>query len=258
MAPDTQTVTTADGIRIAFDHYHHSNSATVLIICHGFFKSKATPTFQRLSQVLAVDRDVIAMDFRGHGNSSGLFTFSAHEQADVEAVLQWAHARYARIALMGFSLGGAVAITTASRHPQLIQYLIAVSAPSDFKDIEFQWWTPHAMKTGLRGLERGSGCRPGNLFLKKERPLDAVTKLDAIPKLFIHGTKDVIVGLEHSRRLYAAASDPKRLEIITGGSHAEALFRDDPEGFCRLVQSWWTDTLRNIVAEQPGINFDED
>ena len=239
----THTVTTQDGETVSLDLYGNGTKETVVIICHGFFKSKETPTFQRLSQTLAVGRDVIALDFRGHGRSTGAFTFSAHEQADLEAVLQWARGRYAQIALMGFSLGGAVAINTASRQPELVKNLVAVSAPSDFNDIEFQFWTPEAIRTGVRGLERGSGCRPGNVFLKKERPLQNITKLAPIPKLFIHGTKDVIVGVGHSRRLYEASAQPKRLEIIEGGSHAEALFRDDPDRFLGLVLPWFLQTL---------------
>jgi hypothetical protein len=46
------------------------------------------------------------------------------------------------------------------------------------------------------------------------------------------------VDVEHSRRLYAAAPEPKRLEIIESGSHAEALFRDDPQRFTRIVHEW--------------------
>lgn len=99
------------------------------------------------------------------------------------------------------------------------------------------------MRTGLDGLEPGAGCRPGSLWLKKERPLDHIARLSPMPVLFVHGTRDAIVGVEHSRRLYAAASEPKRLEIIEGGSHAEALFRDDPEGFMRVVSEWLSATL---------------
>ena len=61
--------------------------------------------------------------------------------------------------------------------------------------------------------------------------------------LFVHGTKDVIIGVEHSRRLHQAAREPKRLEIIEGGGHAEALFRDEPERFTRLMQEWFGQTL---------------
>jgi fermentation-respiration switch protein FrsA (DUF1100 family) len=140
-----------------------------------------------------------------------------------------------------------------SRHPANVRSLVAVSAPSSFEAIEFKWWTQQAMRDGLRGLQPGAGCRPGNPLLKKPRPVDAVRQLRSVPILFLHGTRDAIVGVEHSRRLYAAAAGPKKLELIAGGSHAEALFRDDPRGFVRLVTDWLGGTRSGPAAEpQPA------
>ncbi len=244
MNPNSFIVTTTDNVRIACDLYQRQpGQETVLIICPGFFKSKETPTFQRMARALAVDRDVLCMDFRGHGRSGGLYTFSAREGADLEVVLAWARERYARIGILGFSLGGAIAINTLSSHRERVCSMMTVGAPCDFKDIEFKWWTPEAIRTGLQGLECGAGCRPGSIFLKKERPLDHIAALHPLPICFVHGDRDATVGVQHSRRLYAAACQPKRLEIIHGGGHAEALFRDDPQGFIRLVNSWFTDTM---------------
>ena len=234
----THRLQARDGTRVSFDGHHQSDRQTVLVICPGFFQSKETATFQQLARVLADGQDVLCMDFRGHGSSSGLFTFSAREDAELEAVLAWAKARYPRVLVMGFSLGGAIAINTVSRQRQGIGGLIAVSAPAAFEDIEFKFWTPQAIRTGLRGLGRGAGCRPGNPFLKKRRPVEQVARLEGIPLLFIHGTRDAIVGIRHSRRLFTAAKEPKQLELIEGGSHAEALFRDDPRGFEALVSAW--------------------
>ncbi|MBI3010890.1 MAG: alpha/beta fold hydrolase [Candidatus Omnitrophica bacterium] len=232
----TETVRTADGVTISVDRYRQGDREAAVIICPGFFQSKDTPTFQRLSRTLLNGHDVIAMDFRGHGRSSGCYTFTALEGADLEAVLGWARARYQFLHVLGFSLGGAIAINTVGRSPEGVRSLVAVSAPSDFDEIEFKFWTPEAMRTGLEGLEPWAGCRPGNLWLPKERAIENVPKLAPIPLLFIHGTRDVIVGVQHSHRLYAAAGEPKRLALIESGSHAEALFRDDPDGFTSLVR----------------------
>jgi len=236
-------VTTRDGVTISVARYGSGDRASAVLLCPGFFKSQKTPTFQRLVRALAHERDVLGMDFRGHGRSGGLYTFSAKEHADLEAVLAWARSRYDRLGILSFSLGAAIAINTVSRHPDRVQSLIAVSAPCAFEDIEFRWWTPEAIRRGVQGLEPGAGCRPGNPFLKKERPLDNVRALSPVAVCFIHGTRDVIVGVQHSRRLYAAASWPKRLVIVNGGSHAEALFRDDPRGFLALVSAWLATTL---------------
>lgn len=235
--------TTADGVRISLDLYQQApGRAAVLIVCPGFFQSKDTPTFQRLAHAFSGDCDVLCMDFRGHGKSSGLFTFSAREPEDLDAAAGWAEARYERIGVLGFSLGAATAITLASRRDG-IRTLIAVSAPSAFEDIEFKFWTPDAIRTGLAGLEPGAGCRPGSPWLDKPRPVDRIPFLAPKPVLLIHGTKDATVLPRHSERLYQAAREPKRLLLIEGGGHGEELFRRHAEQFLPPVRAWLQATL---------------
>jgi fermentation-respiration switch protein FrsA (DUF1100 family) len=41
----------------------------------------------------------------------------------------------------------------------------------------------------------------------------------APPTLIIHGSMDEIVPVEHALKIYEAAPEPKRLEIIDGGDH---------------------------------------
>ncbi len=229
--------------RLSVAHYQAPGRSTALIVCPGFFKSKETPVFRRLSERLAQEDDVVCLDFRGHGRSGGRYTFSAQEPCDLRAVLEWARPRYARLGVVGFSLGAAIAITTLSRQAANVRSLMTVSAPAAFDEIEFKWWMPEAIRRGIQGLEPGAGCRPGSPWLPKERPVEHIGKLAPMPILLVHGTNDVIVDVRHSWQLYAAAAEPKRLEIIEGGSHAEALFRDDPEGFCRLVRTWFARTL---------------
>jgi len=250
MEQTTLTCTTRDGVGISCELYRGADRQAVVIVCPGFFQSKQTATFQRLARALAERWDVLAMDFRGHGRSGGVYTFSAQEGADLEAVLRWAAGRYQRLGILAFSLGAAVAINTLSRQAARVRSLIAVSGPSVFEEIEFQFWTPEAMRTGLAGCEPGAGCRPGNPLMQKERPVDSVRRL-AVPVLFLHGVRDAIVGAAHSQRLYAAAPEPKQLELIDGSSHAEALFRDDPQGFLRLVEPWLTETL---TAPRPSLH----
>lgn len=237
MTPSAHAVSTSDGIRAVFDRYA-SGRSHVLVICPGFFQSRSARDFQQLARACSEQTDVISLDFRGHGDSNGLYTFSAREGAELQAILDWAKARYERAVVMGFSLGGAIALNTVGSYRPFVEGLVAVSAPASFEDIEFKFWTPEAIRTGWESLGKGIGCRPGNPCLPKQRPVESVAQLSGLPLLFVHGTNDVIVGVEHSRRLFAAASEPKRLELIDGGGHAEVLFRRDPEGFVRLVSQW--------------------
>ena len=223
---------TKDQVRVSFHLYHGTERRErVLIICPGFFQSKETAIFQKLSRDLTQDQDVLCMDFRGHGQSGGLFTFSAKEVADLEAVLKWAGERYARLTVLGFSLGAATAVTTVSRLRDGIQGVVAVSCPAAFEEIEFKVWNPEGAILTFQTWDPRLGCRPGPAWLKKERPLDAIRSLSPIPVLLIHGDKDSVVHHRHSQRLYQQAAEPKRVAIISGGGHAEEIYRAYPKEF---------------------------
>jgi len=86
MRRSSHTLSTPDGVCVSLELYGEAGQGTAVVVCPGFFQSKETPTFQRMSQALAGNCDVLAMDFRGHGRSGGLYTFSAREGADLEAV----------------------------------------------------------------------------------------------------------------------------------------------------------------------------
>jgi len=244
MEREVFTLSTHDGAEISVARYARGTRSSALIICPGFLQSKETLTFQRLSSALSSEYDVICLDFRGHGHSSGLYTFSAREPIDLEVVFAWAKRQYPKISLLGFSMGAAISLIAASHHPETLQSVIAVSAPTAFDEIRINWRTaPESMKTGMQGFEKGMGCRPGNLFLKKESPIERIPLISPTPVLLIHGTLDLTIPHTHSERLYAAAKEPKRLSIIQGGGHAEALFRNHPEEFLPLVRSWLVSTL---------------
>jgi alpha-beta hydrolase superfamily lysophospholipase len=242
MDQDTHQVKAADGTDIVFDRFRGPIHDAAVILCPGFFQSRRTPTLQRLAGVLAQYCSVLSMDFRGHGDSGGTYTFSASEAQDLEAVYRWAQQRYEKVGLLGFSLGAATAINMAAKTSD-VRTLVSVSAPSSFDEIEFKFWTVESLQTGLGSLEPGSGCRPGNPGLEKERPIDSIRALSKIPVFLVHGTKDTTILPSHSERLFQAAGEPKRLLLIEGGGHAEELFRCFPEEFLPPVQDWLRTTL---------------
>jgi hypothetical protein len=57
------------------------------------------------------------------------------------------------------------------------------------------------------------------LFLQTE--YDSLAKIPAIrvPLLVVHGDRDEIVPLDHGRRLFAAANEPKTFYLIPGAHH---------------------------------------
>lgn len=256
MEQETCQVKAADGTEIFFDRTRGPVLDAAVIVCPGFFQSRRTPTFRRLAGVLAQYCSVLVMDFRGHGDSGGLYTFSANEGQDLEAVYRWAQQRYEKIGLIGFSLGAATAINQAVQFGD-VRMIVAVSAPSSFNEIELKFWTVRGLQTGLGGLESGAGCRPGSPLLHKERPIDNIQRLSKVPVLLIHGTKDNTILPAHSERLHAAAGEPKRLLLIEGGGHAEELFRRFPGEFLPPVQDWLKTTLLGETLSAGTVRHEE-
>ena len=236
---------TKDHHSIAANHYYSAH-AQVVILAHGFFNNKDAYLFQEIAQKLSEFYDVISFDFRGHGKSNGLFTWSTYESQDIEAVIQYAKEhKYKKIGVMGFSLGAAIALVEAS-HNKDINSVIAVSAPEDVDHIDFHFWEREMLQDiklniGYKG--RNKGVRPGNPFMRKIKPIDVVSKISPTPVLFIHGEKDWLIKPYHSERLFAAAKEPKRLMIIPEAGHAEKIYDDYPEKFINACKEWFDLTL---------------
>jgi len=240
----TDYVLTEDRKKIYYNHYIQSHEK-VIVLAHGFYNSKDAVLFKDMAGALNDEYDVIVMDFRGHGQSDGPFHWTAKEHQDLEAILTYAHQDYAKIGVVGFSLGAAASIITASQS-ELITSLIAVSPPTQFKKIEFHFWKMSVMENIIYNVFQegriGKGIRPGNLWLKKTKPIDVVDKIKA-PILFVHGTKDWLVLPWHSKKLYEKARNRKRLEIVENGTHGEYLFRRDRSGMIQLFKEWFKRTL---------------
>ena len=81
-------VITEDNKKIAYNHYKN-NMRNIVIIVHGFYNSKDAVLLEKLAQHLFVNYDVLLFDLRGHGGSSGFFTWTSKEGLDVKAILNY-------------------------------------------------------------------------------------------------------------------------------------------------------------------------
>jgi pimeloyl-ACP methyl ester carboxylesterase len=78
---------------------------------------------------LAANRQVIAVELQGHGHTSDIdrpLSFEAMSD-DIAALMKYLGIAQADV--MGYSLGGGVALQIAIRHPQSVRKLVVVSAP---------------------------------------------------------------------------------------------------------------------------------
>lgn len=247
-------VMTEDGKRIAFSHIKRGFSK-IIIIAPGFYNNKDTVLFRSMADVFSKEYDVIVFDFRGHGKSGDVFTWTALEQKDLRAITAYAKEnKYEKIGVIGFSLGAAIALIEASFH-QNIDSVIAVSSPSDLGKIDFHFWEKDMWRDlmlnfGIKG--QGKGVRSGSLALQKIRPRDVVDKISPTPVLFLHGEKDWLVKLSHSQRLFVEAKEPKALTIMKDGGHAERMFDAFPDQFMKICLDRFRETIPSHALPAEG------
>ncbi len=154
---------------------------------------------------------VFLVSYRGYGLSDGEFPSEAQMYADAEAAWNYLvrQKRFDpnRIFIYGHSIGGAIAIDLATRHPEAAGLIVEASFTSIFDMAR--------LKYRYRLLPMG---------LIVEQKFDSQKKVGhlKIPVLFIHGTKDALIPPEMSRRLYEKASSLKRLKFIKGGGHNDS------------------------------------
>ncbi|HEU4321552.1 MAG TPA: alpha/beta fold hydrolase, partial [Roseiflexaceae bacterium] len=114
-----------------------------LILLHGGIA--ASEVFGAHLTELALARQVIAVHLQGHGHTLDIERPLRYEAMadDVAALL--AHLGLEQADLLGYSMGGGVALQTAFRHPQLVRRLVVVSEP-----MQRDGWYPEV----ISGLER--------------------------------------------------------------------------------------------------------
>ena len=233
-------VQTIDNVSIAYDTYK-TNHDEVVILAHGWFMTKNSNAFTKMAEDFSKYYDVIVLDFRGHGESSGKYTFGSKEVEDIKPVINYAQRNYKKIYLIGFSLGSLISVDYCSKNNN-VDKLILVSAPTDFDKIENNVLSPNAFVPTLKKYEwkRWSSIRFSLSSLRKTKikPINEIKKVK-IPTLFIAGENDPIIYKWHNSILFEASNSTEKKEIlIKKGKHAEDLYLDAPQTFIDTCVNW--------------------
>jgi len=125
-------------------YYEIHGTGKPLIMLHGGFGT--FDIFAAISPALALDHQVIGVDLYGHGRTALTdrpirFEYMAD---DIAGLIQ--HLGLEKADMLGFSLGGAVALQTTIRHPERVNKLVLISTP--FKRAG---WHPE-MQVGMASL----------------------------------------------------------------------------------------------------------
>ena len=106
-------------------YYEIHGSGEPLLLLHGGVA--ASDVFDHIVPSLAASRQVVTVDLQGHGRTRDIDRPLHYEVMadDVAALID--HLGLGRIDLLGYSMGGGVALQTAFRHPGLVGKLIVIS-----------------------------------------------------------------------------------------------------------------------------------
>src|SRR4051812_5231868 len=106
-------------------HYEEHGSGEPLVLLHGGLG--AGETFGAIMPSLSADRRVIAVDLQAHGGTADVDRPLRPQTMadDVAALIE--HLDLPRADVMGYSLGGTVALRTAIQHPERVRRLVVVS-----------------------------------------------------------------------------------------------------------------------------------
>jgi alpha-beta hydrolase superfamily lysophospholipase len=185
---------------------------------------------------------VLALDWPGSGESSLTVPPTADCDDFTEGVMGLAAAEpgidHTRVALVGFSLGGAVAAFAAA-NDRRIGAVVAVTPPYDPRP-----WLARAQPLLRRHLGALAGSEQRAARLAGAFALPGVIERTRCPILVLGGGRDLIVPPQEALRYCAAAGDRGTLLWYPDGSHG--LYEMLPE-WTAEVASWLTAVLAGIT-----------
>ncbi|MHB1613496.1 MAG: alpha/beta hydrolase [Actinomycetes bacterium] len=235
-AAQTRWLLAADGVRISVAHRSAYGAggdggpgrSLAFVLAHGFGGSGASPAMRAVTATLRAYGGVLALDFRGHGRSSGRSTVGDGEVEDVTAAVGWARLLgYRAVVTVGWSMGASVVIRHAAATDG-VQAVVAVSGPARW----FYRGTPQMRLVHVL-VERRGGRLASRLLLGTriaatgwdplpDAPWQVVGRIAPVPLLVVHGDQDPYFPVEHARILYSCANEPKELWVVPGFGHAES------------------------------------
>jgi dienelactone hydrolase len=206
--------------------------APAVLLLHGFSsnKERMAQSVGRALQLRGVAS--LALDLPFHGERDGgrdeipyrnpLALVSAWSTAvrEARAAIEWLGSQEqvesSRIGVIGYSLGGFLALMTASEEPMV--RVVTLAAAGDLPDT-----TPYAA-----------------LVRRAVDPLRAVRKLRGRPLLLVNGRRDTTTRPAQAERLFAYAEEPKELRWYEGGHWPPPSAIDD-------AAAWTAERLREAT-----------
>jgi pimeloyl-ACP methyl ester carboxylesterase len=210
-----------NGLRMYYE-IHGTGSGEPLVLLHGSYMT-ITNNWTAWLDELSKTRKVIAVEMQGHGRAADIDRYFSYESLadDIAAMLDYLKVPQAD--LLGYSMGGGVAMQVAIRHPEKVRKVVSISAV-----FRHDGWVQEALdmypkltaeafkSTTLETEYKKLSPTPNEFpyFVKRVIAMDlkpydfGADKLKATPApfLFIHGDADG-VRLGHIAEMFRLKGD---------------------------------------------------
>lgn len=268
--PSRHALLTTDGVWISAEHLPGGIGRDLaLVVAHGFSGALERPGVRRAARELAGFAGVVTFSFRGHGDSGGRSTVGDREVLDLDAAVGWARRLgYRRVAVVGFSMGGSVALrhagATSPRAAALrvpagpaggavaepgawvcaepVDAVVSVSSPGRWfyrgtaPMRRLHWAVTRPMGRVVSRYGLGTRIHAGRWDPVPLSPVESVPLIAPTPLLIVHGDRDAYFPLDHPVSLARAAGEgAAELWIERGFGHAENAAGPD---LLRRIGAW--------------------
>lgn len=228
---------TQDGVRLVGELFlpAEGEKFVIVLLCHGIPREQRKtddPGYIPLAERLVRERfGALIFNFRGCGASGGDFDIlgwgldllavadALSKMSCTSAVVSW-----------GFS-GGACATVWAMAQDERIKACALFACPADFQTLRsiplVGGLAEYFRKVGIiRSPDFPPDVEKWLYGFEEIMSEKHIPRISPRPLLIIHGDADETVPVEHAYRLYKAAKEPKKLEIIPKAPHR---LRESPE-----------------------------
>jgi pimeloyl-ACP methyl ester carboxylesterase len=191
------------------------NDRKVILYLHGKGKN-ISANAKHANRLMRMGFSVLVIDYRGYGKSDGNSPSESTVYTDAQTAWDYLIEKGFKphqIMIYGHSLGGAIAIDLAVKHPDAMGMIVDASFTS---------------MSEMASLDPKYRIFPIDLLIHQR--FDSIAKVRSlvVPVLYVHGTADDFIPSVMSQRLYEATPTKKQIVLIPNGGHNNNASTNEP------------------------------